>query len=88
MEERNSGHLIIAFERVLMSSGRYVKRVYWDEAWTRGGEGAGYNAEGLTGNAGMGASSGRYSSGIWVLRVGSSVCIAVRSSVVEYLQNA
>ena len=41
IEDRRSGHWSIAFVRVLRRIGRYVKRVYWDEEGTGGGEGAG-----------------------------------------------
>ena len=41
IDERRRGHWIIAFESVLRRIGRYVKRAYWHEAGTQGGEGAG-----------------------------------------------
>ena len=52
MELRSSGHSIMALERVLRRIGRYVSRVNCCDSVTRGGQGAGYTAEGLTGSSG------------------------------------
>ena len=48
MEERNSGHSLIARESVLSMKGRQVRRLYFPVSGTSGGEGTGWTAAGFT----------------------------------------
>src|SRR6267154_4833917 len=50
IDERSTGHAIIAFASALRSMGRYVRRVNWALSGTGGGDGAGCRVDGLTGS--------------------------------------
>lgn len=81
MEERSTGHAIMAFASVFMSMGRYVRRVNWALSGTGGGDGAGCRAEGLIGSDDD--LEGSKCSGICELSVGRREWRDVRSREVE-----
>jgi len=81
IEERSTGHSIIALASVFSSMGRYVRRVNWALSGTGGRDGAGCRADALTGS--WDDFDGLKCSGICALRVGSKEWSDVRSREVE-----
>lgn len=81
IDERSTGHAIMAFASVFRSMGRYVRRVNWALSNTGGRDGAGYRAEGLIGSDDD--LEGLKCSGICELRVGRREWRDVRSREVE-----
>jgi hypothetical protein len=81
MEERSTGHAIMALASVFSNMGRYVRRVNWALSGTGGGDGAGCKADALT-ESGDDV-EGSKCSGIWAFRVGRREWRDVRSREVE-----